>query len=369
MEQTQKQKNGFMMKLATFIVDKRNLFLLITIILLAFLAFSRNWVEVENDQTAYLPASCETKQALNVMSDQFTTYGTAEVMVANITYDEAEALSGRIGAVKGVQSVAFDETSGHYARASALFTVTFDRAETDDACLTSLDAVKELLTDYDLFVSTDLGNTLAETIDSEVSVIMVYVAVIIVAVLILTSRTYGEVPALLLTFIAAMVFMQFKIDPDMGICLMKSILFALLAVFIVMPALLVLFVPLIEKTEHRSWVPKISFAGRYAWASRKVVPFVFLTVSARPASSSRANAPTPMATAISPHPSSTRRRSRRNSSTTPSPRRTCWRSSSPPGTMKKRPPCSRSLRAAGRSTTPSALPTPRRWTAACSPTS
>ena len=109
---------------------------------------------------------------------------------------------------------------------------------------------------------------------------MVYVAVIIVAVLILTSRTYGEVPALLLTFIAAMVFMQFKIDPDMGICLMKSILFALLAVFIVMPALLVLFVPLIEKTEHRSWVPKISFAGRYAWASRKVVPFVFLTVSA-----------------------------------------------------------------------------------------
>lgn len=280
MEQTQKQKNGFMMKLATFIVDKRNLFLLITIILLAFSAFSCNWVEVENDQTAYLPASCETKQALNVMSDQFTTYGTAEVMVANITYDEAEALSGRIGAVKGVQSVAFDETSGHYARASALFTVTFDRDETDDACLTSLDAVKELLADYDLFVSTDLGNTLAETIDSEVSVIMVYVAVIIVAVLILTSRTYGEVPALLLTFIAAMVFMQFKIDPDMGICPMKSILFALLAVFIVMPGLLVLFVPLIEKTEHRSWVPKISFAGRYAWASRKVVPFVFLTVIA-----------------------------------------------------------------------------------------
>lgn len=149
MEQTQKQKNGFMMKLATFIVDKRNLFLLITIILLAFSAFSCNWVEVENDQTAYLPASCETEQALNVMSDQFTAYGTAEVMVANITYDEAEALSGRIGAVKGVQSVAFDETSGHYARASALFTVTFDCDETDDACLTSLDAVKELLADYE----------------------------------------------------------------------------------------------------------------------------------------------------------------------------------------------------------------------------
>ena len=73
-----------------------------------------------------------------------------------------------------------------------------------------------------------------------------------------------------------MLFMQFKIGPDMGICLMKSILFALLSVFVVMPGLLVLFGPLIEKTEHRDFIPKISFAGKFAWASRKVVPFIFL---------------------------------------------------------------------------------------------
>ncbi len=49
---------------------------------------------------------------------------------------------------------------------------------------------------------------MAETIDAEVNVIMVYVAVIVVAVLILTSRTYGEVPVLLLTFITAMILNQ-----------------------------------------------------------------------------------------------------------------------------------------------------------------
>ena len=80
--------------------------------------------------------------------------------------------------------------------------------------------------------------------------------------------------------LAAMLFMQFKIGPDMGICLMKAIVFALLTVFIIMPGLLVLFGPLIEKSEHRNWVPKISFAGRYAWVTRKVVPFVFLAVIA-----------------------------------------------------------------------------------------
>ncbi len=356
MEQTQKHKNGFMVKLATFIVDKRNLFFLIVVIALIFSAFSRNWVEVENNLSFYLPDDAETKLALDAMEDQFTTYGTAEVMVANITYEEAAELNDRIAEIKGVQSVAFDQTTDHYASSSALFTVTFDYDETDDACITSLDAVKELLAGYDLYISTELGNTLAKTIDSEVSVIMVYVAIIVVVVLTLTSRTFGEVPVLLLTFVTAMIlnqgsnfllgkisfvsnsvtsilqlalsldyavilcnrfkeehqtlpireaaiaalskaipeisasslttigglcamlFMQFKIGPDMGICLIKAIFYALLSVFVLMPGLLVLFGPLIEKTKHRNFVPKISFAGKFAWATRKIVPFVFLAV-------------------------------------------------------------------------------------------
>ena len=71
---------SFMTRLATFIVDKRSLILLLTVIGLIFSAFSRNWVEVENDLTYYLPEDSETKQALNIMEEQFTTYGTADVM-------------------------------------------------------------------------------------------------------------------------------------------------------------------------------------------------------------------------------------------------------------------------------------------------
>ena len=40
---------------------------------------------MESDLTFYLPEDSETKQALNVMEEQFITYGTAEIMVANIT--------------------------------------------------------------------------------------------------------------------------------------------------------------------------------------------------------------------------------------------------------------------------------------------
>ena len=358
MSEKTEQKPNFMTKLATFIVDKRNLFFLLTIILLIFSAFSRNWVQVENELTAFLPDDAETKKALDVMEEQFTTYGTAEVMVENITYDEAQRLYDVVSAVKGVQSVAFDDTTDHYSAASALYSVTFDYDENNDDCLTALEAVKDALSGYDLYVSTDLGNALQDTIASEVSVIMVYVAIIVVVVLLFTCQTYGEVPVLLLTFViamilnqgsnfllgtisfvsnsvtsilqlalsldyavilsnhfreehqtlpvreaaiaalsraipeicasslttigglAAMLFMQFKIGPDMGICLIKAIIYALLSVFIVMPGLLVLFGPLIEKTEHKSFVPKISFVGEIDYKTRYIVPLIFVAVVA-----------------------------------------------------------------------------------------
>ena len=113
----QPKNNDFMTKLATFIVDKRNLFFLIIIIGIVFSMFSRNWVNVENDLITYLPDDAETKIALKVMDEQFTTYGTAEVMVANISYDEAETLHDMLAAIKGVQSVDFDETTDHYNHA------------------------------------------------------------------------------------------------------------------------------------------------------------------------------------------------------------------------------------------------------------
>ena len=347
-----------MAKLATFIVDKRNLFFLLTVILLIFSAFSRNWVEVESELSAYLPEDSGTRQALDIMEEQFTTLGSAQVMAANITQDQAEALRDQIAGIKGVQGVEYDNTEEHYNNDSALYTVTFDYDESDDACLDSLEEIKSALSAYDLYVSTELGNTEQEAIDREVSVIMVYVAVIIVVVLLFTSQTYAEVPVLILTFavamilnlgtnfllgkisfvsdsvtsilqlalsldyavifcnrykeehrllpireavivalskaipeigasslttiggLVAMMFMQFRIGADMAVCLVKSILFALLSVFVVMPGLLMLFGPLMDRTEHRNFVPKIPFVGKFAYKTRFVVPVLFVVAIA-----------------------------------------------------------------------------------------
>ncbi|MGN1024890.1 MAG: MMPL family transporter, partial [Faecousia sp.] len=78
--------------------------------------------------------------------------------------------------------------------------------------------------------------------------------------------------------LVAMMFMQFKIGPDMAICLIKAILYALLSVFVFMPGLLMLFGPLMERTAHRSFIPKIPFVGKFAYATRYMIPPLFIAV-------------------------------------------------------------------------------------------
>lgn len=197
------QDKNFMYKLAEFIVDKRNLFFLIYIIALVFCIFSRNWVKVENDVTKYLPDSTETRQGLTVMNDQFVTYGTAQVLLANISYDRAQEAADMIEDINGVTSVTFDNTEDHYKGTSALLDVTFDGEEEDQISIDAMNEIKDKLTEYDVYYSTSVANDDSANLESEMQVVTAIAAVIIVVVLLLTSKSYAEVPVLLITFIAA----------------------------------------------------------------------------------------------------------------------------------------------------------------------
>ncbi len=204
-KQTNEQDSNIMIKVSSFIVDKRNLFFLIYIILIIFSAFSRNWVEVENELSAFLPETTETRRGLDLMEEQFITYGTAKIMVTNIEYDTASEIADELENMDSIAMLSFDNTAEHYNNFSALYDVTFAYDETNDKCLEALDEVKDYLSGYDIYVSTTLGDQSSETIASEMSVIIVWVAIIVVAVLLITSQTWAEVPVLLLTFVSAAI--------------------------------------------------------------------------------------------------------------------------------------------------------------------
>lgn len=234
--------------------------------------------------------------------------------------------------------------------------MTFNYPETDDRALEALSELEDKLSGYDIYVSTTMGDASAEQIESEMSVITVLVAIIVVTVLLLTSQTWAEVPVLLLTFVAsmlitngtnfimgtisfvsnsvtvvlqlalsidyaiifcnrykeeherlpireadivalskaipeiassslttigglvAMMFMQFGIGRDMALCLIRAIFLSLLSVFLLMPGLLMLFGKLMDKTRHKSFIPKIPFVGKFAYKTRFVMPVIFVAL-------------------------------------------------------------------------------------------
>lgn len=202
--ENEKPKGNGMEKLATFIVDKRNLFFLLYIFALIFCAIATGWVKVEDDITTYLPDTTETRQGLTVMNDNFVTYGTANVMVSNITYDTALEIQEQLEDIDGVTTVDFDDTDEHYTNASALFSVSFDGEVGDAHAEQALQEIRdELEGTYDTSIYSEVGYDSSADLQSEMVIIVIIAAIIIVLVLTLTSRSYAEVPVLIMTFGAA----------------------------------------------------------------------------------------------------------------------------------------------------------------------
>ena len=202
--ENEKPKGNGMEKLATFIVDKRNLFFLLYIFALIFCAIATGWVKVEDDITTYLPDTTETRQGLTVMNDNFVTYGTANVMVSNITYDTALEIQEQLEDIDGVTTVDFDDTDEHYTNASALFSVSFDGEVGDAHAEQALQEIRDKLEGtYDTSIYSEVGYDSSVDLQSEMVVIVIIAAIIIVLVLTLTSRSYAEVPVLIMTFGAA----------------------------------------------------------------------------------------------------------------------------------------------------------------------
>lgn len=95
------------------------------------------------------------------------------------------------------------------------------------------------------------------------------------------SMAIPEISASSLTTISgllALAFMKIKIGQDMSFVLIKAILFSMLSVFLLMPGLLLIASPLIDKTHHKQFLPKINAWGRMTVKTRYVIPPIFALV-------------------------------------------------------------------------------------------
>lgn len=201
-----------MHKLAKFIIDSRKIILVLFIALACLSVYTSQLTTVENDLYHFLPTDTETRRGLNAMDGEFTTYATADLMIEHISYDDALDLSQDIAELDGVRSASFDDTEEHYKSGTALITVNFAGTVNDDVSKTALEAVNALVGQrYDsenVKLYTEVGTNFSSQLLGEMLIIGALSVVTVIILLLLTSRSYAEVPVLLITFAMAAAIQQ-----------------------------------------------------------------------------------------------------------------------------------------------------------------
>ena len=204
----EKKGDSFMVKMATFIVDKRNLFFLLIGFACIFSIFSMSWTNVENDVTKYLPEETETRQGIVAMNENFTMFGMGQVMVNNITFDTAEQLKEEFAEIEGVDMVTVGEGEEYYKDAAALYSISFVAGSLDAESIEAMGRIREMLSGYDFYIDSTVGYDENAMLRGEMTTILIVAVIIILVVLTLTSRSYAEIIVLLLTFgVAALLNM------------------------------------------------------------------------------------------------------------------------------------------------------------------
>lgn len=321
------QKPSPLHRASEWIVDHYRLFFVVFAALLVFSAVASGWVKVENDVAAYLPADSETRQGLDIMEQEFQTYGSAKILLRDTDADAAAATAEQIRAVDGVDSCTYTMND----TGSALLSVSLSDLEGSDTCAQTVQALRDLLDGSGAYIYSAEGYSISDQINGEVPILLItFLAAALInkgtnfvfgtisfvsnavaillqlamsvdyaiifcnrykqahetlpvreAVIESLEKSITVISSSSLTTIAglvAMTFMKFGLGRDLGIVLIKAILISMLTVFLLMPGLLLKLGPAMDKTKHRNFVPKISGVGRLAWWTRRVVPLVFAAV-------------------------------------------------------------------------------------------
>jgi uncharacterized protein len=127
--------------------------------------------------------------------------------------------------------------------------------------------------DYSIFLLHRFGEYKKEGLDTQPAMILA------------VKNAFSTVSASAMTTIIGfwvLVFMKFKIGPDMGWVLAKGIAFSLISIMVLLPALVLLSEKWIEKTQHRPIVRDVNKLGK-KMAKVEVIVLVVILVVAIPA--------------------------------------------------------------------------------------
>ena len=196
-------ENNILKKISRQIVDKRVIIMIAFLAACVYCALSISRVHVNTDITSFLPPDTDTRRGLTIMENEFTTYASANVMLANTTYERASAAAEKIETLEHVTGVTFDNSPAHFVDSAALLTISFDGTSDDENVIAAMNEIRSLTAGFDTYTSSDIGADLLGEIAQQMVGVVALAAVVIMAVLLFTSRSYFEVVIFLIVFSVA----------------------------------------------------------------------------------------------------------------------------------------------------------------------
>ena len=192
-------------KIPEGIVKLKWVFLVLFVALSIFGAVMIPHTKINYDLTGYLPAHCDSSTALELLKKEFDDKGMAYVMVKDVTPEKAGEIKTRLEKVEGVATVTYVE-SMNYKNKSALYTVTL---KDYDSTAGAFDAVKDVidaLSDEKAYLSGQSAFSYYTKLETEQSIMKLGIAIVVIILLVMlfTSKTYFELIVLILVFGAAM---------------------------------------------------------------------------------------------------------------------------------------------------------------------
>lgn len=201
--------NGLVDKIAHNVVYKGKVIEKLFLMLVIFCAICYPFVGVNYDLSEYLPDFAPTKQALDVMEEEFGYPGMARIMVEDITLYEAKALRAEIADVDGVDMVIgvdslkdvnvsesfidADSIDDFYKDGYAVMEVVFEDGDSEQRTHDALDEIYQIVGDKGYYGGTAVSNkSRQETVGKEITMAMVLSLIIIFAILTITTTSWFE---------------------------------------------------------------------------------------------------------------------------------------------------------------------------------
>ena len=210
-------------KLAHFIVHKgkhiERFFIAATIVC----AICYPFVGVNYDLSKYLPDFAPTKQALDVMEEEFGYPGMARIMVKDVTLQEARSIRQKIADVDGVELIAgpdmatnvyaldsFTEnalTDKFYKDGNAVYQIIFEDGDADERTHEAIRQIYDIVgKDRGCFAGSAVSSKeRQESISKEIAMAIAMAIVIIWLILTLTTTSWFEPFLFILVMAVAIV--------------------------------------------------------------------------------------------------------------------------------------------------------------------